>query len=145
MSTIIMNCFCDSIVAKLCEKSCECNQNVIELGTNCADIAITKCVCMSIVFVVLITVAGFLAWKLIDHHAKKNVDKRNRKWEIEDNNRKQKSDLLNKRIDFLKDLCYEIKENESKKVIKAQNRSEIEQYLAELKTAMDSITKEMNE
>lgn len=103
MSTIIQFCSCDSLVAKLCAKLCACSTEVIKPGTSDADVVITAIICLCVFLIVLIAVLGFISWKLIDHHAKKNVEKRKRDWEEKEIIIKQKSDLLEKYLDFLKD------------------------------------------
>ena len=115
MSTIILNCFCDSIFEKLCEKLGTCSPEVVEKGTNCADVAMTAVICKTVVFVALIFVLGFLIWKLMDHIANKNSETRKRLWEVEDIERKQNSDLLTKLLDFQKDLALPVDKNKEGK------------------------------
>lgn len=100
MSTLLA-CQCDSVVTKVCGNIIPVVQETYEAGTNWANIEITKTICCSLVLIVTICVLGFLAWKLIDHYAKKNVDVRKRDWEVEDKNRKQKSDLIEKKLSKL--------------------------------------------
>ena len=52
---------------------------------------------------VAIIVVGFLLWKLMDHIASSKAEKRNRQWNVEDIERKQKAELLEKKLSFLKD------------------------------------------
>lgn len=97
MSTLL-TCQCDSVVTKVCGNIVPMVQETYEAGTNWANVEITKTICCSVVLIVAICVLGFLLWKLIDHHAQKNVDVRKRGWEEEDKDRKQKSDLLDKKL-----------------------------------------------
>lgn len=97
MSTLL-TCQCDSVVTKVCGNIVPMVQETYEAGTNWANVEITKTICCSLVLIVAICVLGFLLWKLIDYHAQKNVDVRKRGWEEEDKDRKQKSDLLDKKL-----------------------------------------------
>lgn len=97
MSTLL-TCQCDSVVTKVCGNIVPMVQETYEARTNWANVEITKTICCSVVLIVAICVLGFLLWKLIDHHAQKNVDVRKRGWEEEDKDRKQKSDLLDKKL-----------------------------------------------
>ncbi len=103
MSNILLTCSCDSLAAKVIEKLGANNPVFFEPETNTSDVFIAETICANIVYIVLIFVVGFLAWKLIDHHAKKKVDMRKREWDIEDKNLKQKADLIDKYLDFLKE------------------------------------------
>lgn len=103
MITTLLLSQCDSIVTKACRAFIPVVQETYEAGTNCSDVCIADSITNAVVKVVFICVAGFLAWKLIDHHAKKKVDKRKREWDVEDKTLKLKSDLLDKYLDFLKD------------------------------------------
>lgn len=97
MSTLLM-CQYDSTVTKVCGSIVPLVQETYPAETNWANVEITKTICCSLVLIVAICVLGFLIWKQIDHHAQKNVDVRKRRWEEEDMNRKQKSDLIDKRL-----------------------------------------------
>lgn len=68
-----------------------------------AKFGITHQICCTIVIVVTIIVLGFLLWKLMDHIASSKAEKRARQWKVEDIERKQKADLLEKKLSFLKD------------------------------------------
>lgn len=97
MSKLLM-CQCDSAVTKVCGNIAPVVKEAYEAGTNWANVEIAKIICCSLVLIVAICVLGFLAWKQIDHHARKNVDVRKREWEKEDIDRKQKSDLVEKKL-----------------------------------------------
>ena len=103
MGTLIIN-LNDTVVsgdllvvdlAKMVRTNPPCVQ---ETGMNWANVKITQTICCTSVIIVTICVLGFLLWRLIDHHAQKNVDVRKREWEEEDKNRKQKSDLIDKKL-----------------------------------------------
>lgn len=105
MKTLLLTCPCDSIVANICSNLNACYPKVIEASTNSEDVAIAAIICGSIAAIVLILVLGFLAWRLIELHAKKNVEGRKRIWDIEDKNRKQKYDLLDYKLKMQKEIC----------------------------------------
>lgn len=132
MSTIILNCFCDSILEKLCEKLGTCTPEVVETGINYADIAMTLIICVTIAGIALFTIIGFLAWKLMDHIANKNSETRKRVWDVEDIMRKQKSELLTKKMDLLKELCIE---DSNKK----NNATRVDSYLDTLKEELKKL------
>ena len=67
-----------------------------------AKFGITHQICCTIVTTVAIIVVGFLLWKLMDHIAYCQTEKRNRQWKVEDIERKQKADLLEKKLIALK-------------------------------------------
>ena len=100
MSTLL-TCHCDTVVRKVFGNIILVAQETNEAGTNWANVEITKTICYSLVLIVAVCVLGVLAWKLIDHHAKKNIDVRKRGWEEEDKDRKQKSDLIEKKLSKL--------------------------------------------
>ena len=132
MSTIILNCFCDSILEKLCEKLGTCPPEVVETGTNYADVAMTAFICKAVVCVAFILVLGFLIWKLMDHIANGISGWRKRVWDVEDIKRKQKSDLLTKKIDLLIKLCIE---DSNKK----NNATRVDSYLDTLKEELKKL------
>ena len=138
MSTLLMS-QCDSIVTKVCGNMIPVVQETYEAGTNWANVEIAKTICCSLVLIVAICVLGFLAWRLIDHHAKKNVDERKRKWEEDDKDRRQRSDLWDKKLQILYETCYNISKDEPKKVVKEYNDGAVENYIAALKDANDAL------
>ena len=94
----LLTCQFDSIVTKVCGNIAPVVKETYETGANWANVEIAKIICCSLVLIVAICVLGFLAWKQIDHHARKNVEVRKRAWEKEDKDRKQKSDLIEKKL-----------------------------------------------
>ena len=146
MSTLLA-CQSDSIVTKVCGSVIPVIQETYEAGTNWANVEIANTICCSLVLIVAICVVGFLAWRLIDHHAKKNADVRKREWEKEECTRKQEADrenrlnmledekrkrtnmledeehkrktvLIDKKLQILCETCYDLSKDEPKKVVK---------------------------
>ena len=103
MNTFILTCSCDTLISNVCAKLCTCGTEIIKPGTNSADVSIAGTICTSLVAVVLIGVSGFLVWKLLDYIAKGISGHYKRGCEVKDKMIKQRSDLLDKYLDFLKD------------------------------------------
>ena len=103
MNTLLLTVMCDSLGVKVCETAIKLMN---EAGTNPADVAIAGTICDALVKIVTLCVGGFLLWKLIDHVAKSIEDRRKREWTVEDIERKQKSDLQNRFLDFQKELAF---------------------------------------
>lgn len=80
-----------------------CCSEVIEMGNLCSDVAITVVICKSIAFIVLIVTLGIIAWKLIDLHVKKTLEKRKRAWEIEDRKLRRETELIDRKLSYLKE------------------------------------------
>ena len=136
MSTLLA-CQSDSIVTKVCGNLIPVIQETYEAGTNWANVEIAKTICCSFVLIVAICVLGFLSWKLLDYHAKKNADVRKREWEEKDKNRKQSSDLLDKKLQILCETCYDLSKDEPKKVVKKYNDGAVENYITALNEAIE--------
>lgn len=115
-----------------------------EIGnaTNGQDVEIAKAICSSIVVLAAIIVGGFLIWKMMDHVAKGIVGYYKRKCDVEDIRRKQsaegekqKTDLINKKLEILHEYCYETEtvEKDSKERKKLKRNSDekdaIEKYI----------------
>ena len=116
MITLLLNAptGCEQIIKCCCKISNE---------TNLQDVEIAKTICCSIITLTGIIVGGFIVWKLMEHIAKGVSGYYKRKWEIEDIMRKQsaeekklKTDLINKKLEILHENCYETElvENNSK-------------------------------
>lgn len=138
--SILLMCKCDSVVTKVCGSIIPMFQETYDAGANWANVEITKIICCSLVIIVAICVLGFLAWRLIDHHAKKNVDKRKRKWEKEDKDRKQRSDLWDKKLQILCEICHNVNKDEPKKVVKKYDDGAVVNYIAALDDALRIIS-----
>lgn len=149
-TTIIMNAIDtiasnDTIVVKLVKATEVCQPIVKEAETNCYDFAIVFCICTVIALIAIIGICKFFAdkkkereilqqnevqrnnWENQEKERKGNAEEKNRNQQLEDQLTKQKNDLLNKYLDFLKDQT-DVKENEIKN---EQYRSVLE-YLIEL-------------
>lgn len=164
MRTLLM-CQSDSIVTKVCGSVIPVIQETYEAGTNWANVEIANTICCSLVLIVAICVLGFLAWRLIDHHAKKNADVRKREWEkeectrkqeadrenrlnmledekrkrtnmLEDEERKIKSDILYKKLQILCATCYELSKDEPKRIVRKYDDEAVKYYIAALDDAM---------
>ena len=70
---------------------------------NITDIINTDIICGAIVHVMLIVVAGFILWKLMEHVANAFAASYKRKCDEEDKDRKRNAELLSRYLDFLKD------------------------------------------
>ena len=90
---LVLSCACDSIASKICDKPYPNITEIHESGTNCVEASITNIISCSIVHVVLICVAGFLLWKLMDLVAQGVAGYYKRKWNVEDIERKMQADL----------------------------------------------------
>ena len=111
MITTLLHCQCDSIVTKACEALISLVKELNEAGTNCYDVTIANVICKSLVIIVAIGVAGFLAWKIIDHNANEKERKFKKEKEKEESERKQKAELLTKLLDFQKELAFPYEKN----------------------------------
>jgi hypothetical protein len=105
MKTLLLTCPCDSLVAKVCANVCACGPKVVEQGANWADVKIAETICSNVFWIILALAISFILWKIIDVIAKCISSCVIRSREIEDINRKQKSDLLDLKLKMLKELC----------------------------------------
>lgn len=111
MITTLLHCQCDSIVTKTFETLISVVRELYEAGTSCYDVTITNVICKSLVIIVAIGVAGFLAWKIIDHNTSENEREFKKRKEKEESERKQKAELLSKLLDFQKELAFPYEKN----------------------------------
>ncbi len=137
MSSIFLSCRCDSIITKLCcGSSCSVTE-IHKAGKNCVDADIAHTICYSIVAIVLICTIGFLLWKLMEHFVNCFTENRKREWEKEDIQRKQVAGLIDKKLEILKELCYNPgAEEKPKKIIKNYDSNEVQEYLRALKAIL---------
>ena len=152
MGTILLTCVCDSMTVKLCGNGCRCITEIHEAATNCKDVAIASVICCSIVKVTLIVVGGFLLWKLIDYIAKGIDDHYKRHCDVEDIKRKQeaetkknKTDLIGKKLEILRELCYETETinkdiKERKKLKEHKDDNDVGKYISALKDEINKDT-----
>ena len=103
MINVLSFCSCDTIAKFLFMNAHAMAHRPHGHGWHCAKFGITHQICFTIVTTVAIIVVGFLLWKLMDHIASSKAEKRNRQWNVEDIERKQKAELLEKKLSFLKD------------------------------------------
>lgn len=111
MTTTFLNCQCESIATKACEALISVVKELHEAGTSCYDVSIADVICKSLVIIVAIGVAGFLAWKIIDHNASENEREFKKQKEKKESERKQKAELLTKLLDFQKELAFPYEKN----------------------------------
>jgi hypothetical protein len=120
-------------------------------ATNAQDVEIAKAICCSIVALAGIIVGGFLIWKLMDHVAKGLAGFYRRRCEVEDIRRKQsaeekkqKTDLINKKLEILHEYCYETetveKDSKERKKLKNHNveKDAIDEYIKTLDSEITS-------
>ena len=114
---------------------------------NCCDVKITESIMSGIAWIVAICVGGYVVVKLIDVCSKACQEKRKKKWEENEADRKMDRELLDKKLEIMKELCYmdvQRKENNDGvetekwvKVLKPVNdeAKDIENYLSALESA----------
>lgn len=102
MITTLLQCPCDPIVTKAFETFISVVKELNEAGTSCYDVTIANVICKSLIIIVAIGVAGFLAWKIIDHNANEKERKFKKEKEKEESERKQKLFLLEMKLSELK-------------------------------------------
>ena len=98
MSTILLVCHGDSIASTMLGTAIPVIQETYEAGTNSSDVKIAEVICFSLVAIVAICVVGFLVWKQLEFHARKKEREFYKTKEEEESVRKQKADLLNKKL-----------------------------------------------
>lgn len=170
MITTLLSCQCDSIVTKACGAIIPIIKETCKADTNSFDASIADVICKSLVIIVAILVAGFLAWKWMELREKKDErkfknqkekeeserkqegNKKNREWQLEDEDRKQKTNLLNKKLEILYELCYDLtkegwmsedctetkeckEDKENKESKETKERKETKKFAKELKGA----------
>lgn len=129
------------------------------------DVAITEQICKSIVIIVGICIGAYIILAIVKALFERASELRKRQWEERDKAEKQMAELQVKKLDILKELCYdeievceekkesgfeEVKEDrkisESKKEqkkkekkLKAKGSDEVETYLNELESWANQI------
>lgn len=101
----LLSCLCDSMLARFCGE-CKSIIKIQEACTNDQDKCIVFLTCASIVLVAFIAAVTVIILKWQENHAKIVEQKENKEKEKEECERKLKSDLLNKYLDFLKEAAY---------------------------------------
>ena len=108
MSTFIINlndtiALSDSAVVELAKVINTCQPCLREVETNCNDVKIVAIICIAIVIVALIARCAVLSWKDAEIKAA-NAEREAKENEADIAKRKQKADLMDKYLDFLKSL-----------------------------------------
>ena len=150
---------CDTLVVKVVKTADVVWQPIVkEAETSCNDVMIVGIICVAIVLVAWLVKSAVLSWKDAEIQAAK--EKRGEKEsEADIAERKQDSDLLNKRLEILKELCYDLKEvpqgekskeTKTQKVLKPITSQEVIEYLKALgyelgKTPKEQIKQEHHE
>ena len=105
--------------------------------TNCQDVAQSAISALTILFlcaafVVIITygINRYFKNKEKEREYQEGKESQKRTWEVEDKGRKERAELLNKKLQLLNDLCYDDKK------LRALNSSEVEEYLSALDEAL---------
>lgn len=91
---------CCAAAAQIMKCSCK-----IEAETNDNDVAIVGIICGTILLIAGVVVAGSLLWRMIDKIANGCSESRKHTKENEEHERKQKADLLEKKLQILKEQC----------------------------------------
>lgn len=135
MNTIFLSS--DYVIVKACEKACACAKNVQGAGTTCADVQIAYIICLTILIIALVAVILAFLWQWQVRYYKKRESENKHQWEVEEAERKKKSDLLDKYLDFLKSLSYPYdKDKEGKPVKKEYDKVQSDKYLKVLRQLM---------
>lgn len=157
MSTIIVNLndtigTNDTIVVKM-SKVTEILQPVVE-GSETNWQAVIA-VCVTIIIVVWIAKNALLSWKdkvikaqeqertdrenkeTAEYKRKQDADRENRTNMLEDEERKRKTVLIDKKLQILCETCYDLSNNEPKKVVKKYDDGAVENYIAALNEAIE--------
>ena len=132
---------CDTVVVKVAQAAdLVCQPIIKESETNGNDVLIVGIICLAIVIIALIAKWALWSWK--DAEIKAATEERGKKEsEAVITERKQNSDLLNKRLEILKELCYNIKEvpqgekskdTKTQKELKPITSQEVKEYLKAL-------------
>lgn len=122
---------CCAAAAQIMKCSCK-----IDAATTCQDVEIVVLICGTIIWIAGIVVAGSLVWRLIDKIANGCSESRNRAKEKEEHERKQKSDLLEKKLQILKEQCYETEKDEKGNEKKKLKKDNVKTYIEAIDAAM---------
>jgi hypothetical protein len=163
MSTIVVNpgdviVVNDSIAVKM-SKVTEILQPVVKRAeTNWQDViipvAITFAVCATIIIVEWIAKSAILSWKekVInaqkqerddknqneedEYKRKQDADRENRTNMLKDEERKRKTVLIDKKLQILYEICYDLNKEEPQKVVKKYDDEAVKNYIAALNDAL---------
>lgn len=156
MSTIVVNpgdviVVNDSIAVKM-SKVTEILQPVVKgAETNWLDVI---AVCVTIIIVAWIAKNALLSWKdkmikaqeqertdrenkeTTEYKRKQDAERENRKKMLEDEERKRKAVLIDKKLQILCETCYALNIDEPKKVVKKYDDEAVKNYIAALDEAI---------
>ena len=104
---------------------------------NITDIINTDIICGTIMHVVLIVVAAFILWNLIEHVVNAFAAWYKRKCDKEDKKRKRDAELLSKYLDFLKDQTKDKTVDADKPKTENADQADINTYEKVLKKLVD--------
>lgn len=131
------NVSCDTLVVKVAQAAdLVCQPIIKESETNGNDVLIVSIICLAIAFVAIVAGATVLLWKWLENRAneKERVFKKTK--EEKESERKQKSDLLNKLLDFQKEVAFPYEKDKDGKFVKksfeAKEKSEYLKTLAQI-------------
>ena len=128
----------DSAVVELAKVINTCQPCVKELGTNCNDVAIVGIICATIVAIALIAKRAIWSWQKAELAYKENERNEKEVKEQKDCTRKQKADLLNKLLDFQKELAFPYDKNKDGEYKeKTYKTPEKENYLKTLASLLE--------
>lgn len=114
MISFIIN---DNVLLVACGQACSSMKNVNPAGSNCADVWITICICCTIVIIALISAHVIKKLKKTGKPANGQNTQKNETIS-EEKYYKQRSDLIEKKLQILKDLCNNENKLVSDQVIK---------------------------
>lgn len=100
------------------------------LTTRCSGMCIAREIRITIIWITLIVFLGMALLKIVDAIVKGCQDKRDRKKENDEKDRKRKAELLDKKLEFLKEYCYKASESDKcKKTLTVYGDEAVERYL----------------
>ena len=118
----------DTIFVKLSDVAEICRPIVLKEETNEKDVQIVFLICTTIAIVALIAKWAIWSWQKINAEKEEKEREDKEKKDKEDAVRKQVSELVTRKLEFLQELCYEIKEKEPKKIVKGIDSKEITKF-----------------
>lgn len=170
MSTFILNpndtmVLSDSIIVKATKAASVCQP----VETNYFDVCIVALICLAFIVVAWIAKCAICSWQKANIDLKKkelddkrtkereeserkqNAEEKNRTWQHEDQDRKQKSDLFERKLNILKAQCYELKtfeettDGKNVKIVKEVLRSDCGDEINSYIEAIENTTTETHE
>lgn len=133
MNPILLQCY-EGAVKIL---KCGCDHTDAALADN--EIAITGIICGTFAIVALIVSFTILKWKSKQIQAESQKRQEDKTKEQNEIDRKQKANILDKKLELLHELCYEKKGDSKDKVMKKYDSDEMKNYLAVLDQLLTSV------